>query len=318
MSVAVLFTLLAVAPARAQTEFRAWNTHPDGYPVSLAMESFAEAVNRETSRRYTVKVFSNGVLGNQENAVRMLKQGDIDLAEFNLSPLAEAAPSAKVLTLPFLFRDSEHMFRHLDGELGLKFAAKLKDSGYVVLGWYDGGARHFYCRNKPLRKAIDLQGLRIRVQQSEMAIQMVKLLDATPVVLPYKEVLDALKTGRIDCAENNLPAYESAGHMAVAKYMYLSNHLVSPEVLVMSVHAWDKLSEADQKVFLAAGRQSAEKMRQLWKAKMELAQTAALKQGTEFAVMKDYGPLVTKMQPLYAKYFLDAATRQDLFTILAN
>lgn len=315
----MLFALLAVAPVRAQTQFRAWNTHPDGYPVSLAMESFAEAVNQGTAGRYTVKVFSNGMLASdQANAVQMVKQGEIDLAEFNLSPLAEAAPGAKVLTLPFLFRDSEHMFRHLDGKLGLQFASKLKDSGYVVLGWYDGGARHFYCMNKPLRQATDLQGLRIRVQQSEMAIQMVKLLDATPVVVPYKEVLDAFKTGRIDCAENNLPAYESAGHMGVAKHMYLSNHLVSPEVLVMSVHAWDKLSEADRKVFLAAGRQSAEKMRELWKARVDLARTAALKQGTEFAVSKDYGPLVTKMQPLYAKYFQDAATRHDLFTILAN
>ena len=314
----LLLALCAVAPARAQTEFRAWNIHPDGYPVSQSMEFFAETVARLTGGRYKVKVFSNAVLGDQPKAVQMLKQGEIDLAEFSLSPLAEAAPGAKVLTLPFLFRDSDHMFRQLDGKLGEQVAVKLKSAGYVVLGWYDGGARHLYCANKQVRRASDFQGLRVRVQQSETAIEMVKLLGATPVVLPYKEVLDALKAGRIDCAENNLPSYESAGHMAVAKYMYLSNHTVSPEALVMSTLSWDKLSEADRLHFLDAGRQSAEKMRQLWKARVEQARTVAAKQGTEFAVMKDYAPLVTKMRPLHDKYFQDPVTRQELFTILKD
>lgn len=316
----LLVALCAALPtlASAQTELRAWNIHPDGYPVSLAMESFAQNVERLSGGRYKVKVHSNGVLGDQPKAVQMLKQGEIDLAEFGIQPLAEAAPGTRVLTLPFLFRDSDHMFRQLDGKLGDQFATKLKASGYVVLGWYDGGARHVYCANKQIRQAGDFQGLRIRVQQSETAIEMVKLLGGTPVVLPYKEVQDALKTGRIDCAENNLPSYESAGHMAVAKYMYLSSHTVSPEALVISSAAWDRLSESDRNHFMTAGKQSAQYMRQLWKARVEQARTNAAKQGTEFAVMRDYGPMVSKMRVMHDKYFQDPVTRQELFTILSQ
>jgi tripartite ATP-independent transporter DctP family solute receptor len=313
-----LLLALGATSVQAQTELRAWNIHPEGYPVTVAMESFAESVWSLTGGRYKVKVFSNAVLGDQPKAVQMIKQGEIDIAEFSLSPLAEAASGARVLSLPFVFRDADHMFRLLDAKLGAQFAAKLEGAGYVVLGWYDGGARHIYCAGKSVHRASDLAGLRIRVQQSEMAVEMVKLLGAIPVVLPYKEVLDGFKTGKIDCAENNLPSYESAGHMAVAKSVYLSSHTVSPEALVMSTQSWNKLSVADRKLFLAAGQASAEKMRQLWKLKVDQARAAAAKQGSEFSTMKDYGPLVTRMRPLHDKYFQDPVTRQELFTILSN
>lgn len=312
--------LACAAPwaAQAQTTLRAWNIHPDGYPVTVAMNHFADLVQQGTQNRLQVKVFSNASLGDQPKAVQMMKAGELDLAEFSLGPLSEAAPSTKALTLPFLFRDSKHMFRQLDGKLGARFEAKLKEAGYVVLGWYDGGARSFYCVNKAIRNAQDFTGLRIRVQQSETAIEMVKLLGATPVVLPYKEVADALKDSRIDCAENNLPSYESAGHAKTAKYLYLSNHTVSPEALVMSRQAWDKLSPDDQARFQDAGRKSALKMRELWNQRVEEARAATAKQGTQFTAMNDHGPLVSRMRPLHQKYMNDPQTREELFTILTD
>ncbi|HEX3141173.1 MAG TPA: TRAP transporter substrate-binding protein [Rhizobacter sp.] len=309
---------LALPAAFAQTELRAWNIHPDGYPVTVALSYFAELVQQGTQNRLRVKVYSNASMGDQPKAVQMMKSGELDLAEFSLGPLSEAAPSTKALTLPFLFRDSKHMFRQLDGVLGARFEAKLKQAGYVVLGWYDGGARSFYCVNKQIRQVQDFSGLRIRVQQSETAIEMVKLLGATPVVLPYKEVLDALKDNRIDCAENNLPSYESAGHAKVAKFMYLSNHTVSPEALVMSVKAWSQLSPDDQARFQDAGRKSAVKMRELWNQRVEEVRASTTKQGSQFSAMADHGPLVSRMRPLHQKYMEDPQTREELFTILTD
>ena len=310
--------LLAPCSAFAQTELRAWNLHPEGYPVTVAMTYFAELVQQGTQGRVHVNLFSNGVLGDQPKALQMMKAGGIELAEFNLGPLSEAAPSTKVLTLPFLFRDSKHLFRHLDGKLGERFEAKLKDAGYVVLGWYDGGARSFYCVNKQIRQGPDFVGLRIRVQQSETAVEMVKLLGATPVVLPYKDVADALKEGRIDCAENNLPSYESAGHAKVAKYMYLSNHVVSPEALVMSLKAWNLLTPVDQAVFQDAGRKSAAKMRALWNQRVDEVRAATAKQGSQFTMMTDAGPFIARMRPLHQKYMKDPALREELIAILSD
>ena len=243
----------AVAPASAQTKLRAWNIHPDGYPVTEAMKSFADQVNKGTQGRYQIEVFSNATLGDQPKAVQMLKSGEIDLAEFSSGPLSDAVPGIKVLNLPFLFTDSAHMFRHLDGKLGERFAANLKGAGFVVLGWYDGGARSFYCAGRSPSNLRDLAGASIRVQQSEIFVEMVKLLDAKPVPLPFKEVMAGFEKGAIDCAENNMPSYEATGHYKLAKSVYVTNHVVSPEALVVSAALWGKLTEADRKVFQDAG-----------------------------------------------------------------
>jgi tripartite ATP-independent transporter DctP family solute receptor len=317
-SVGVAMLVLALQPATAQTQWRAWNIHPEGYPVTVAMNYFADQVQKETQGRIQVTVHSNGELGDQPKAVQMMKAGELDLAEFNLGPLSDAVPGTKALTLPFLFRDSAHMFGQIDGPLGVRFEAKLKEAGYVVLGWYEGGARSFYCINKQIKQASDFVGLRIRVQKSDTAIEMVKLLGAIPVMLPYKEVLDGLKDGRIDCAENNLPSYESTGSAKVARFMYLSNHSVTPEALVLSTKAWNQLGPDDQKRVQAIGRKSAIKMRELWTRRVEEARAAATKQGAQFTTMTDHGPLIARMRPLHEKYMNDPQTRGELFIILSN
>ncbi|AYQ30541.1 TRAP transporter substrate-binding protein [Polaromonas sp. SP1] len=301
----------------AQTKLRAWNIHPDGYPVSEAMKSFVEQVAKSTGGRYSIELFNNGSLGDQPKAVQMLKSGEIDVAEFSSGPLSDAVPGIKVLNLPFLFTDSAHMFRHLDGKLGERFAGNLKAAGFVVLGWYDGGGRSFYCV-KPVSNIRDLAGTSIRVQQSEIYIEMVKLMEAKPVALPFKDVLGALEQGKVDCAENNMPSYESTGHFKVAKNVYMTNHVISPEALVVSTKLWDKLSKEDKAAFTDAGAKSAILMRELWNKRVAAALEATAKQGSQFVKVKDASPMVRRMGPLYGKYMADPTTREELLTIISK
>lgn len=308
---------LGAGAAMAQTKLRAWNIHPDGYPVTEAMKSFADQVGKATSNRYQIEIFSNGSLGDQPKAVQMLKTGEIDLAEFSSGPLSDAVPGIKVLNLPFLFTDSAHMFRHLDGKLGERFAANLKSAGFVVLGWYDGGGRSFYCA-KPVNTLKDLAGANIRVQQSEIYLEMVKLMDAKPVALPFKDVLGALQESKVDCAENNMPSYESTGHYKVAKNVFVTNHVISAEALVVSTKLWDKLSAEDKKAFSAAGAKSALLMRALWTARVATALDIATKNGSTFVKPRDVSPIVRRMSPLYGKYMADPTTREELLTIIAK
>jgi tripartite ATP-independent transporter DctP family solute receptor len=301
----------------AQTKLRAWNIHPDGYPVSEALKSFVEQVAKSTGGRYNIELFNNGSLGDQPKAVQMLKSGEIDVAEFSSGPLSDAVPGIKVLNLPFLFTDSAHMFRHLDGKLGERFSANLKTAGFVVLGWYDGGGRSFYCV-KPVNNIRDLAGMNIRVQQSEVYIEMVKLMEAKPVALPFKEVLGALEQGKVDCAENNLPSYESTGHYKVAKNVYMTNHVISPEALVVSTKLWDKLSKEDKAAFSEAGAKSAILMRELWNKRVAAALETTTKQGSQFVKVRDASPMVRRMGPLYGKYMADPTTREELLTIIAK
>ena len=315
--VIALSLALCAATGMAQTKLRAWNIHPDGYPVSEAMKSFVEQVAKSTSGRYSIELFNNGSLGDQPKAVQMLKSGEIDVAEFSSGPLSDAVPGIKVLNLPFLFTDSAHMFRHLDGKLGERFAANLKSAGFVVLGWYDGGGRSFYCV-KPVGNIRDLAGTNIRVQQSEIYIEMVKLMDAKPVALPFKDVLGALEQGKVDCAENNLPSYESTGHFKVAKNVYMTNHVISPEALVVSTKLWDKLSKEDKAAFTEAGAKSAILMRELWNKRVAAALETTTKQGSQFVKVRDASPMVRRMGPLYGKYMADPTTREELLTIISK
>jgi len=315
--VIALSLALCAATGMAQSKLRAWNIHPDGYPVSEAMKSFVEQVAKGTNGRYSIELFNNGSLGDQPKAVQMLKSGEVDVAEFSSGPLSDAVPGIKVLNLPFLFTDSAHMFRHLDGKLGERFAANLKSAGFVVLGWYDGGGRSFYCV-KPVSNIRDLAGTNIRVQQSEIYIEMVKLMDAKPVALPFKDVLGALEQGKVDCAENNLPSYESTGHYKVAKNVYMTNHVISPEALVVSTKLWDKLSKEDKAVFAEAGAKSALLMRELWNKRVAAALETTTKQGSQFVKVRDASPMVRRMGPLYGKYMADPTTREELLTIISK
>ncbi len=317
-SVGALIAAAIATPGFTQTSVKLWNIHPEGYPVTEALKSFAEEVKKTTDGRIAIEVVSNGALGDQPQAVQLMKSSKLDMAEFNLAALAEAVPSMKSINLPFLFADSQHMFRLLDGAMGEGFKTRLAAGGYVVLGWYDGGARSFYCVNKRLTGPRDFAGLRIRVQNTEAFTEMVKLLGATPVSVPYKEVLAAFEQGKIDCAENNLPSYVSAGHYKVAKHVFLTSHVVAPEALVVSSKAWATFSPADQAKLLEAGKKSALYMRELWNKRVNDSRDVAAKAGSTFERPIEFGAYVSRMKPLHQKYWKDPETRNELVTILAN
>ena len=314
----ICFWLVCVANCHAQTNFRLWNIHPDGYPVTVALNSFAEDVKRVTEGRIAIQVFSNGVLGDQPKAVPMVKSGELEMAEFGLGPLSQEVKSMNAINLPFLFSNSEQMFRLLDGEMGDRFKTRLEAGGYVVLGWYDGGSRSFYCVNKRLTGPRDFAGLRIRVQSTDIYLELVKLLGATPVAVPYKDVLAAFETGKIDCAENNLPSFVSAGHYKFAKNVFLTEHVITPEALVVSTHAWKKLSAADQGKLREAGQRSALLMRQLWQKRVIESREIALKAGVKFEGPTEFGAYISRMKPLHQKYWTEPSTRTELMTILAS
>lgn len=314
-------TLAALAPpaaAQATPPLRAWNAHPDGSPATEALRNFAAAVQAGTHGRYRVQFYPDAVMGGQERAAQMLRAGELDVASIDVDPLSEAVPTLEAFNLPFLFTDAAHMFRHLDGPMGERFAEKLKASGYMVLGWYNGGGSYFYCADKPIVRQGDMVGLRIRVQNVDAHAEMVKLLGAVPVPMPHREVLDGLRSGKIDCAEGNMVDYESGGHYKAARYMLLDQHMISPEALVVSTRLWDRMGPEDRQVFLNAGKNSALLMRNLWDKRMLAARTALTKEGVQFSPVADFSPYVRRMAPLYRKYTDHPDIRGDLLTIISN
>ena len=181
---------------------------PEGYPTVLAAQRFAELVEELTGGRVIIQVKHSGEFGSESEVLEQMAFGGIDFARVSLAELSDEIPSLNVLQLPFLYRDAEHMWRILDGEIGTEFLTVFEEAGLVGLSWYDAGARCFYTDVSPIRSPADMGGLTVRVQDSQMVMDMVKLLGAEPVTFHYGDVSYAFEMGKIDAAENNWPAYQ--------------------------------------------------------------------------------------------------------------
>ncbi|GGP26015.1 TRAP transporter substrate-binding protein DctP [Silvimonas amylolytica] len=284
----------------AAQPLRAWSAHPADSASSRALQAFADSVRDASNGRIAITPYNNSELGDQPEAIQKLARGDIEFAVFNLGPLSGVVPQARLLTLPFVFPDSEHMFRKLDEGLGVRIGGSLLDKGFKVLAWYDGGSRSFYCMNHAVRYPSDFAGLRVRVQDSAVYNDMVRQLGATPVVVPFNDISKAFQDGRIDCAENNLPSYVETGNYKYARNVLLTNHIVTPEVLVVSRKYWQTLSPTDQSTLQSLGTQSGTVMRTLWKQQLTGAEQTLHKAGIQPVLVKDPGVFVARMIPVYA------------------
>ena len=234
------------------------------YPTSLGAYRFAELVEERTGGRIKIMVWPDGELGVERDVIRQMQFGGVDFARVSLSQLAEYIPEFNALQMPYLYTDSGHMWRVLDGEIGDTFLGKVSAYELVGLSWYDAGARNFYTALKPITALEDMQGMRIRVQESELMADMVEALGATAVPGDYADVYANIERGIVDGAENNWPSYESMSHYEVAGYFTVDEHTRVPEMQLCSAHTWEKLSGEDREILLECAKESALYERECW------------------------------------------------------
>jgi len=262
---AALALACAVAPSAVTArEFRAADIQEENYPTVQALLTMDKLVAERTGGRHHIRVFHSRQLGEESQTIEQTRVGAIDLNRINVAAIGDQAPVLNTLALPFLFRSIGHLYQAIDGPIGDDILAALEPNGFIGLTFYDSGARSVYTRSQPVRTLADLKGLRLRVQQSDLIIRMVKALGAEPVALPYGQVLTALSANLVDGAENNWPSFVTTDHYKVARYYTTTEHTMGPEVLVMSLRAWRELSEEDRGIFRAAARESSQFMRKTW------------------------------------------------------
>lgn len=274
------------------------------YPTTLGAYRFAELVERQTNGRIKVIVQPEAELGTEKEVLRQMKYGGIDFARISLSQLAELIPEMNALQMPYLYWDSTHMWEVLSGEIGDYFLEKAGEVGLVGLSWYDAGVRNFYTSQKQITCLEDLQGMTIRVQESDMMADMVEALGATAVQIAYSEVYSSIQLGEVDGAENNWPSYKAMNHDEVAKYYTVDEHTRVPEMQLVSAHTWEKLSEEDQEIILECARESARLERRLWKLQEKQSQEKAVKNGTVVIEISDEEKerFRAAVEPVYQKY----------------
>ncbi len=233
------------------------------YPTTLGALKFAELVDKKTNGRIKIKVYPNAELGDEQSVIEQMQFGSIDFARSSLGTLAEFSTVLNVLQLPYLYRDEAHMWSVLDGKIGENFLDIVGGFGLVGLSWYDAGSRSFYS-TKEIKGLDDLKGLNIRVQDSSMMKEMIRSLNANPIAIVFSEVYFAFQRGIIDCAENNLPSYESMKHYEVAKYFLLDEHTRVPEMQTISKKTMERLSESDFAIIRECAKESAKFEREQW------------------------------------------------------
>ena len=296
--------LLMGGVSSAQTVLKSSDTHPDGYPTVEGVKYFGELVKERTAGRYAVEVYHSAQLGEEKDTIEQVRSGVIELNRVSMAPFNGTVKESIVPALPYIFRSEEHMHKVMDGAVGDQIKTAFEGAGLVVLAFYDAGARSFYNKQKPINSVADMAGMKFRVIQSDIFVDMVAALGANATPMPYGEVYSGIETGVIDGAENNFPSYDTAKHFEVAKNYSLDEHTILPEVFVMNKAAFDKLTPEDQAIFKQAGKDSVAKQRELWAAKAGESRKKVEAAGAQITTPEKQG-FIDAMAPVYAKHVTD-------------
>jgi len=293
----------AVPAHAADMTLKAADVHPAGYPNVVAVEHMGEKLEKATNGHLKIQMFPGGVLGGEKEMIEQTQLGAIQILRTSLGPIGPVVPEVNVFNLPFVFRDEAHMRKVLDGAIGQEMLDKVSASSakLVAIGWMDGGSRSLYTK-KPVKTPADLHGLKIRMMGNPLFVDTMNAMGGNGISMGYGEVFTALQTGVVDGAENNPPSYFTSNHYTTgAKYYEQTQHLMIPELLVVSKVTWNKLSPDEQALMKKLGREAQMEQRALWD-KAVAENTEKLKAaGVEF-VQVDRKAFFEATAPVREKY----------------
>jgi len=262
------------------------HTLPQTHPVHKGILAFQTALDKKSEGKLKIKIFPDGQLGSEREVLELLQIGSVAVTKVSAATLSNFVPEYNVLGIPYLFRDKTHYFDVLEGEIGKSILEKGSKYWLRGLCYYDAGSRSFYTKEKAIRTPDDLKGLKIRVMNNQMAINMVNALGGSATPMAYGELYTAIQQGVVDGAENNPPSFVSSNHYEVSKYYTIDEHSSIPDVLIISTKYWEKLS-AEEKIWIQeAADESAQAEKEYWAASVTESMHKAKEAGVEIIIPK--------------------------------
>lgn len=271
------------------------------HPVHKGMVRMAELIDQKSDGKLEVRIYPSQQLGSERELLELLQIGSLDVTKVSGAVLENFVPQTRVFSLPYLFRDKQHYFNVLDGEIGQELLLAGEDYWLRGLTYYDAGQRSFYTQEQPIRTPEDLEGLKIRVQESPMAVNMIRTLGGSPTPISWGELYTALQQGIVDGAENNPPSYQSSRHYEVSNYFSLDEHTAIPDVLLISTETWNDLTDQQQQWIQAAADSSKKYQRKIWAEAEEEALKTVQEAGVE-VIRPDKEPFQEKAQAIYEEF----------------
>lgn len=249
------------------------------HPVHVAMEFMAKRLDEMSQGSVKLEIFPNGQLGSETECIEQIQRGALAMTKTSSAPIESFVPDMAIFGVPYAFRDDEHFWKVVQSDIGQQLLRQGESVGLRGLCYYDAGARSFYTLDKPVMSPADLQGLKIRVQKSKTAMDMVEALGGSPTPIPWGELYTALQQKMVDGAENNTPSFYSNRHFEVCKHLTMDEHARVPDILLMSQKIWDTLGPRVQSMIQEAALESATYQRELWQKKSLEALKAVQQEG---------------------------------------
>ncbi|MBI1226673.1 MAG: DctP family TRAP transporter solute-binding subunit [Bacteroidetes bacterium] len=253
------------------------------HPVHEAMVFMSEKLEEKSGGKLRLEIYPSGQLGSERQCLELLQIGSLGMTKVSAAVMENFAPNIEVLSLPYIFRDREHIYHVLDGEVGKKLLVQSEKYWLRGLTYFDAGQRSFYAKT-PIRTPEDLANKKIRVQESVTAMNLVRSLGAAPTPISWGELYTALQQGVVDGAENNPPSFFTSRHYEVCKYYTLNEHTAVPDILIISTVFWNRLDAQEQQWLQEAADEARDYERILWQKAEEEALDSVKAAGVEIII----------------------------------
>ncbi len=274
------------------------------HSVHQGMVYMAQLVEEKSAGQMRIDIYPSEQLGSERENLEMLQIGSLAITKVSAAVMESFAPSYRVMNLPYIFVSKEHSERVLDGDIGREILRDGEEFWLRGLAFYDSGSRSFYTKDRPINHPDDLRGLKIRVQPSPSAVNMIRAMGGSPTPISWGELYTALQGGVVDGAENNPPSFYLSHHYEVCRYYSINEHSTVPDVLLISTKIWNTLTPEEQGWLQEAATESVAYQRALWleseRYSLEMAEAAGV-----IINYPDKDPFIEIVQPLYEEFKSD-------------
>jgi tripartite ATP-independent transporter DctP family solute receptor len=263
IAVVVLGALAMSVAAQPKYVLRFSSPNSKEHAWGRSAEKFKQLVGEETRGQVEVQVYHANALGATRESLEMTRLGSTDFVLCGVAHVSRFVPEMSTFVLPYLWKDTETMFKALDGRMGDTVDALLWEKGFKVVGWWDNGFRHISNNKRPIRVAEDIKGLKLRSLPTKIHVTFWRALGASPTPMDWAEVYPALQQGVVDGQEHPLVNIHASKLYEVQKHLALTSHMFQMTPFLMSKRSWDKLSEADRKAVTEAAAEATALQRRL-------------------------------------------------------
>lgn len=256
LAAALALAVLVPVGASAQTAMKISISVAQNSHQGVGIDTLAKEVEKRTNGRIKIQGFYSGSLGGERESIEAVQLGTQELTFTSTGPVPNFVPAARILDIPFLFRDKAHARAVLDGPIGQEMLKEFESKGFKALAWGENGVRHMTNSKRSVNSPEDLKGLKMRTMENPVHVAAYKGFGIVTTPMAFPEVFTALQQGTVDGQENPLSVIMAAKFDQVQKHLSLTGHVYSPAIFLMNKASFDKLSAADKQVFLDAAKEA--------------------------------------------------------------